>query len=84
VSVARFTGLCFHSAFAGISLPNAGSIGLHEAMGFSPVGIYPNVGFKHGKWHFMGWWGLEIRRSHERPTEPLPLLSIDIAPYLVR
>jgi phosphinothricin acetyltransferase len=82
LSILRAQG--FRSAFAGICLPNAGSIGLHEAMGFSPVGIYPDVGFKHGKWHSVGWWGLEIRRSDETPTEPLPLLSIDIAPYLVQ
>ena len=46
----------FHAAFAGIALPNPASVGLHEAMGFSPVGIYREVGFKFGRWHDVGWW----------------------------
>jgi phosphinothricin acetyltransferase len=46
----------FHAAFAGIALPNPGSVGLHEAMGFTPVGIYREVGWKLGGWRDVGWW----------------------------
>lgn len=46
----------YHAAFAGIALPNAASVGLHEAMGFTPVGIYREVGYKFGRWHDVGWW----------------------------
>jgi phosphinothricin acetyltransferase len=46
----------FHAAFAGIALPNAASVGLHEAMGFAPVGIYREVGWKLGGWRDVGWW----------------------------
>lgn len=46
----------FHAAFAGIALPNAASIGLHEAMGFTLVGIYHEVGWKQGAWRDVGWW----------------------------
>jgi L-amino acid N-acyltransferase YncA len=45
-----------HMAFAGIALPNPGSVALHESMGFTPVGIYREVGFKFGRWHDVGWW----------------------------
>jgi phosphinothricin acetyltransferase len=45
-----------HAAFAGIALPNPGSIALHEAMGFTPVGIYRQVGWKMGAWRDVGWW----------------------------
>ncbi|MCJ2187043.1 arsinothricin resistance N-acetyltransferase ArsN1 family B [Novosphingobium beihaiensis] len=45
-----------HAAFAGIALPNPGSVGLHEAMGFTPVGIYREVGWKLGAWRDVGWW----------------------------
>ncbi|MEN0065356.1 MAG: arsinothricin resistance N-acetyltransferase ArsN1 family B [Myxococcota bacterium] len=51
-------------AFAGITLPNAASVGLHESLGFTSVGVYPNVGFKAGQWHDVGWWS--------RPLGPLP------------
>lgn len=46
----------FHAAFAGIALPNPGSIGLHEAIGFEAVGIYREVGWKMGGWRDVGWW----------------------------
>jgi len=49
-------GKGYHAAFAGIALPNAASIGLHEAMGFTPVGIYREVGWKLGGWRDVGWW----------------------------
>jgi phosphinothricin acetyltransferase len=48
--------LGYHAAFAGIALPNKASVGLHEAMGFEPVGIYREVGRKFGAWHDVGWW----------------------------
>ncbi|MCW2614895.1 MAG: acetyltransferase [Frankiales bacterium] len=44
------------TAYAGITLPNAASVGLHEAMGFTQVARFPHVGFKHGAWHDVGWW----------------------------
>ncbi len=43
-----------HRAFAGITLPNAGSVGLHEAMGFRPIGTYAEVGRKFGKYWDVG------------------------------
>jgi phosphinothricin acetyltransferase len=46
----------YHAAFAGIALPNAASIGLHEAMGFTPLGTYREVGWKMGGWRDVGWW----------------------------
>jgi phosphinothricin acetyltransferase len=46
----------FHAAFAGVTLPNAGSVGLLEAVGFEPIGVYREVGFKFGEWLDVGWW----------------------------
>ncbi len=46
----------FHMAFAGITLPNPGSVALHEFVGFKPLGVYREVGFKFGRWHDVGWW----------------------------
>jgi len=39
-----------------ITMPNDASIGLHEAMGFTPVGVYREVGWKMGAWRDVGWW----------------------------
>lgn len=56
VLLADLAGRGFHAAFAGIALPNEGSVGLHESMGFTPLGIYREVGRKFGQWHDVGWW----------------------------
>ena len=38
----------FYSAYAGIALPNGASVGLHEALGFTAVGVYESVGLQDG------------------------------------
>ena len=60
----------FRNAYAGIALPNSGSVGLHEALGFRPVGVYRGVGFKQGRWHDVGWWELSLRTDPEPPRPP--------------
>ena len=53
--------LGYYRAFAGVALPNAASVALHEAMGFAPLGVFRDVGFKHGAWHDVGWWQRALR-----------------------
>ena len=65
----------FHSAFAGIALPNDASIGLHEAMGFEPIGIYREVGFKHGAWRDVGWWRRGLAEGPPK-GEPVPFSGL--------
>jgi L-amino acid N-acyltransferase YncA len=38
-------------AVARIAVPNESSIALHEAFGFTSVGRFPRIGWKHGRWH---------------------------------
>ncbi len=59
----------FYNAYAGITLPNPGSVGLHESMGFQPVGVYRAVGYKLGAWHDVGWWQL-ILQAYSVPPQP--------------
>jgi L-amino acid N-acyltransferase YncA len=70
--------LGYHNAFAGIALPNPASVGLHEALGFTPVARYRNVGFKLGAWHDVGWWQLELLPCDRAPSEPR--LVADLVP----
>jgi L-amino acid N-acyltransferase YncA len=63
--------LGYVSVFAGITLPNDASVGLHEAMGFVPVGIFRRVGFKHGRWHDVGWWQRTLAQPPSTPGDPL-------------
>ena len=60
----------FYNAYAGITLPNAGSVGIHEAMGFRLVGVYRDVGYKLGRWHDVGWWSLELQPKPAGPPDP--------------
>jgi L-amino acid N-acyltransferase YncA len=63
----------FRMACAGITLPNQGSVALHESLGFAPVGVYRQIGWKQGAWRDVGWWQLELSPpSSGRPAEPLP------------
>jgi len=63
----------FYAAHAGITLPNPASVGLHEALGFRPVGVYRSVGFKRGAWHDVGWWQLPLRERTGTPDPPRSL-----------
>lgn len=63
----------FRMACAGITLPNEASVALHESLGFEPVGIYREIGWKNGAWRDVGWWQLELAPAgDEPPAEPLP------------
>jgi L-amino acid N-acyltransferase YncA len=68
--IAEVADLGYVSLFAGIALPNAASVGLHEALGFRPVGVFRNVGFKHGSWRDVGWWQRPLRDAAPAPDEP--------------
>lgn len=63
----------FHIACAGITLPNAASVALHEDFGFVAVGVNREIGWKDGAWRDVGWWQLELAPAPEGPPpEPLP------------
>jgi phosphinothricin acetyltransferase len=74
----RFQG--FYRAHAGITLPNAASIGLHEALGFRAVGVYSSVGFKMGAWYDVGWWQLPLLEPVPTPPPPLTLPEAQALP----
>ncbi len=58
------------NAYAGITLPNAGSVALHERLGFEVIGVYRNVGHKLGAWHDVGWWGKRLGAAIVDPPPP--------------
>ena len=66
----------FFNAYAGITLPNPGSVALHEAVGFKPIGIYRQVGYKLGAWHDVGWWGLPLKQHSAAPDAPLSMATL--------
>lgn len=68
---ARLRDAGFRNVFAGIGLPNAASVGLHEAMGFRLVGTYKRVGYKLGRWVDTSWYQLVLNEGDEAPLPPL-------------
>ncbi len=60
-------------AYAGITLPNPASVGLHESLGFRPVGAFERVGYKLGRWHDVGYWQLSLQSAKGAPVAPIPL-----------
>ena len=70
----------FRNAYAGITLPNAASVGFHEAVGFTPVGLYRNVGYKLGAWHDVLWLERALGPHGPDPAVPTPLAAVRDAP----
>jgi L-amino acid N-acyltransferase YncA len=67
----------YRTIYAGITLPNAGSIRLHERCGFTHLATYPNIGYKLNTWKDVGWWKLQINEYGPKPAPPLALYEID-------
>ena len=44
-----------HRAYAGVALPNNGSLALHQRFGFTEIGTFREVGRKFGKWWDVTW-----------------------------
>ena len=59
------------SAYAAIALPNDASVRLHEAQGFTLLGVFRDVGFKGGAWRDVAWLHLPLVDPPPRPGEPL-------------
>jgi L-amino acid N-acyltransferase YncA len=57
---------------AGVTQPNDASNGLHEAMGFAPVGTYRRIGWKDGAWHDVLWLQLDLRPEDPDPPAAPP------------
>lgn len=66
----------FYTLYAGITLPNAASVRLHESVGFRALCTYRRVGFKHGHWHDVGWWELGLRPATAEPAAPKGLIEL--------
>lgn len=70
----------YFNAYAGIALPNAASVGLHEAVGFRKIGVYQRVGYKFGEWRDVGWWQLDLKPPEASPAEPVDIDAVRALP----
>ena len=56
-----------HVMIGGIDTTNAGSISLHEKLGFSHAGTIPQAGFKFGRWCDLSFYQLTL----DTPQNPI-------------
>ena len=59
----------YRTAVAGMTLPNAASVGLHTALGFEPVGTYRRIGWKYDRWHDVAWMQRPLGTDDGPPRE---------------
>jgi phosphinothricin acetyltransferase len=67
----------FVNAYAGVALPNPASEALHTAVGMGRIGVYRAVGYKHGRWVDVAWYGVRLRDPDDPPAEPIPIGELD-------
>jgi phosphinothricin acetyltransferase len=70
----------FYNAYAGITLPNPASVGLHESLGFQLIGVYRSAGYKFGAWHDTGWWQRALRAHRVSPDPPAEFRTVRSTP----
>jgi L-amino acid N-acyltransferase YncA len=68
----------FVNVYAGITLPNDASVGLHKAIGMEQIGVYEKVGYKFGQWLGVAWFGMRLNEPADPPDEPIPLPALDL------
>ncbi len=75
VAILRAQGA--HLLVAGVTLPNPGSVRLHESLGYRPIGEFEAIGWKRGGWHGVAWYALEIGARDAAPAPLVPLPALD-------
>lgn len=82
LAILKFQG--YVNVYAGITLPNEKSEGLHKAFGFNEIGIFKQIGFKMGKWHDVKWLQLHFSTINEPPEKLKPIKDIENHPEVRR
>lgn len=59
----------FYTAYAGITLPNEKSVGLHKAFGFTEAGVFHKVGYKANRWLDVIWLEKMLREYNTPEAE---------------
>ena len=58
-----------YTVYAGITLPNDKSVGLHKSLGFTEAGIFHNDGYKFNKWLDVLWMEKPLRDYTDKPKD---------------
>ncbi|MDY3250608.1 MAG: N-acetyltransferase family protein [Candidatus Choladocola sp.] len=63
------------NVYACITSPNEASERFHEKMGFRFVGVFPETGYKFGKWYGVSWYEKKIG-TFEEGSELKPVVPV--------
>ena len=74
LDVMRLQGIT--QAVGVITLPGAASVAMHEAMGFTPAGVWRQCGYKLGQWWDVGVWQKELQPATTPPPARTPFPAI--------
>ncbi len=66
----------YHSAIAGITLPNEASVRLHESFGMQRTATFERVGWKWGEWHDVGYWQLQLQEDRTGAPRLRPVADV--------
>lgn len=61
-----------NQAMGVITLPGTQSVAMHEAMGFTPAGVWKQSGYKLGQWWDVGVWQKELQAPVNPPAAVVP------------
>lgn len=67
------------TAIGCVTVPNPASEALHEAMGFTRIGVSPRAGYKNGAWHDVAWFEKPLGPYEADPAPLLALRDVDPA-----
>ncbi len=80
LDVLRIQG--YRTAVACVTYPNVVSDAFHRGLGFEHTGIFPNVGYKLGRWWGVSWYQLPLTEYPTDPAEPLVISEIPVGEIL--
>lgn len=67
----------YHNVYAGLMVPNPPSEALHQALGFTYVGVFQRIGYKFGRWHDVAWYHLRLQPdANGLPKSPCSIQSL--------
>ena len=59
-----------------ITLPGTVSVAMHEAMGFTPAGVWRQCGHKLGRWWDVGVWQKQLQDPPDTPAPTIPFPAL--------
>ncbi|MCI6738674.1 MAG: N-acetyltransferase family protein [Intestinibacter sp.] len=60
-----------------ITTENEKSVKFHEKLGFKFIGIYPDTGYKFGRWYDITWLGMRIADKNQAPKPLKAIYEVD-------